>query len=178
MSTTEFLPFPRLATLRLILRQLEERDAPEIFQLRSSEQVNKYIDRNRAETINDALQFIQNINSKIESNEALYWAIVPKNDTKLAGTICLFNIDVAQRKAEIGYELLPEHQGKGIMHEALTSVVAHVFDTMQFSHIEAFTHDQNGSSIKLLQKCEFVQTQRIENAENGGKTFSVWARQR
>jgi [ribosomal protein S5]-alanine N-acetyltransferase len=179
MAIPGFIPFPRLATPRLILRQLEDRDAPEIFQLRSNESVNQYINRPKAETINDAQQFIHNINTKINNNEpVLYWAIVPKNDAKLAGTICLFNFDEKEMQAEIGYELLPDHQGMGIMQEAFASVINYCFDQMQLKRIEAFTHVQNSSSIKLLEKNEFSNTGREEKSAGGQAEFVVWARQR
>lgn len=178
MTIPGFIPFPRLATPRLILRQLEEHDAPEIFLLRSNEAVNQYLGRPRAQTINDAHQFIQNINARIGTSEALYWAIVPKNGTKLAGTICLFNFDDKQNKAEIGYELLPAHQGMGIMQEAFGSVVTYCFDQMQLSCIEAFTHVQNIASIKLLEKNEFNKTDREEKSPEGVTQFVVWSRNR
>jgi [ribosomal protein S5]-alanine N-acetyltransferase len=177
MAIPGFIPFPRLATARLILRQLEERDAPEIFLLRSNETVNQFIDRPRAETINDATQFIQNINARIATTQALYWAIVPKNDTKLAGTICLFNFDEKQNKAEIGYELLPDHQGMGIMYEAFSSVVSYCFEHMQLGSIEAFTHAQNAASIKLLEKNDFSKTGHEEKLADGAK-LEVWSRMR
>jgi [ribosomal protein S5]-alanine N-acetyltransferase len=177
MAISGFIPFPRLATARLILRQLEERDAPEIFLLRSNEMVNQFINRPKAETINDAHQFIQNINARIEKNQALYWAIVPKNDTKLAGTICLFGFDDKENKAEIGYELLPDHQGMGIMQEAFASVVAYCFEHMNLECIEASTHAQNAASIKLLEKNEFNKTGREEKSEEGA-LLVIWARLR
>lgn len=178
MAIPGFIPFPRLATARLILRQLEERDAPEIFLLRSNEMVNQFINRPKAESINDANQFIHNINANIEKNLALYWAIVPKNDTKLAGTICLFNFDDKENKVEIGYELLPDHQGMGIMQEAFASVVAYCFEHMNLERIEAFTHAQNASSIKLLEKNDFTITGREEKSAGSAKELVVWSRLR
>ena len=59
-----FPPFPQLETDRLILRQLSSRDEEEIFSLRSSDIVNKYLNRPKAKSIEDAKNFIEKINFK------------------------------------------------------------------------------------------------------------------
>src|ERR1700739_2910268 len=100
------IPFPILETERLVLRQLDIGDENEIFQLRSDEGVNKFLDRPRANTLDDAKRFIEKIVKGINGNECLYWAITLKNEKKLVGTICLWNFSLENNSAEIGYELL------------------------------------------------------------------------
>src|SRR5437868_13096004 len=119
MLNLNFTPFPNLITERLFLRQLKIEDANEIFTLRSSDEVNRFLDRPKATTIDEARQFINKINDGINKNESVYWAITFKNDSKLIGTICYWNISKENDRAEIGYELQPRYQGKGIMQEAI-----------------------------------------------------------
>ena len=126
-----FSPFPVLSTERLLLRQLQSSDDKEIFALRSDDNINKYLDRPKANTIEDAQAFIQKISNGIVNNESIYWVISLKNETTLAGTIGLWNFDKEKSAAEIGYELLPQYQGKGIMQEAMQKVIAFCFETMQ-----------------------------------------------
>ena len=54
MHKIDFTPFPVLETERYILRQLSLSDDNEIFILRSDKEVNKYLDRPIAKTIEDA----------------------------------------------------------------------------------------------------------------------------
>jgi ribosomal-protein-alanine N-acetyltransferase len=61
----------------------------EIFVHRSDERILKYIDIPKAETIEDARNFIEKINKGIDENEWVYWEITFKNDSQLIGTICL-----------------------------------------------------------------------------------------
>jgi len=89
MNTINFTPFPKLATKRLTLRQLNMEDEKEIFVHRSDERILKYIDIPKAETIEDARNFIEKINKGIDENEWVYWEIIFKNDSQLIGTICL-----------------------------------------------------------------------------------------
>jgi ribosomal-protein-alanine N-acetyltransferase len=89
MNTINFTPFPKLATKHLTLRQLNMEDEKEIFVHRSDERILKYIDIPKAETIEDARNFIEKINKGIDENEWVYWEITFKNDSQLIGTICL-----------------------------------------------------------------------------------------
>ncbi len=122
--------FPTLTTERLTLRQPLESDAQAIFLLRSDTMVNKYLDRPPSETVEDALSFIRKVNENFKNNSGLYWAITQTNDEKLIGTICLFDFSEELKKCEIGYELLPDYQGQGLMNEALKKVIEFTFQTL------------------------------------------------
>ena len=143
--------FPMLITERLTLRQLLESDVEEIFLLRSDTTINKFLDRKPSETLEDALNFIKNI----KNNELLYWAITQKHNGKLIGTICLFDFYDELNKCEIGYELLTDYQGQGIMSEATQKIIEFAVHTLGLKTIDAITHKDNQSSIKLLQKFKF-----------------------
>lgn len=138
-------------------------DENEIFLLRSDEMVNRFLDRPRAVSIEDARQFIHKINTGINNSEGIYWAITSKDNTALMGTICLFNLSVEKETAEIGYELLPAFHGKGIMQQAISKVIDYGFDVMQLKKIEAFTHTDNTGSIKTLEKNKFTRDLSAEN---------------
>ncbi|MDO9372853.1 MAG: GNAT family N-acetyltransferase [Ferruginibacter sp.] len=158
MLNKAFSTFPMLTTERLTLRQLSESDVQEIFLLRSDKTINKFLNRKPSETLDDALSFIKNI----RSNELLYWAVTQTKSEKLVGTICLFDLSDELSKCEIGYELLADHQGKGIMSEALQKVVGFAVDTVGVKTIEAFTHKENHSSTKLLEKLNFKRINIVE----------------
>lgn len=155
MGDRNFKPFPVLKTERLILRQLVSSDANEIFALRSDRNVNKYLNRIPSKSIDDAKTFIQTINENIQRNDSIYWAITLSNTDKLIGTICLFDFSDDNLKAEIGYELLPDFQGKGIMQEAISKVIDFGIQHIGLNSIEAYTHSENQSSTRLLEKFNF-----------------------
>lgn len=155
MITRNFTPFPILTTDRLRLRQLSTTDKQNIFTLRSSPEINKYLDRQPSKTIEDAINFINAINDSIKKNDSLYWAITLTNSKTFVGTICLFDFSEEKNTCEIGYELLTGFQGQGIMKEAAGKVIAYVFETMKLQKIEAFTHIDNQHSTKLLENLGF-----------------------
>ena len=155
MGKKNFKPFPVLKTERLTLRQLVSSDANEIYALRSDVNVNKYLDRKASKSIDDAKIFIQTINENIQRNDSIYWAITLNSTDKLIGTICLFDFSDDNLKAEIGYELLPGFQGKGLMQEATSKVIDFGIQHIGLNSIEANTHFENQSSTRLLEKFNF-----------------------
>jgi len=156
MLRNNFSPFPYLSTDRLTLRKLSLDDAEEIFLLRSSDEVNKYIDRARANDVDEAFAFINKVNIGIANNKWIYWAICLKENPALIGTICLWNLNSAENKAEVGYELLPSFQGKGIAKEALAQVISYGHNILMLNKIEAYTNKENLASTRLLEKFNFV----------------------
>jgi len=155
MLNKSFTPFPILITERLTLRQPVISDEQEIFTLRSDSEINKYLNRKVSHTIEDARDFINKVNDNINKNDSLYWAITLRDKNILVGTICLFCFSDENDQCEIGYELLTNFQGQGIMKEAAEKVIDYAFNTIKVQKIEAFLHRDNQRSIKLLDKFSF-----------------------
>jgi len=155
MENKNHRTLPVLNTERLTLRQLSTNDGKEIFTLRSDIDVNKYLHRQLSITIEDAINFIEKVNMSISKNESFYWAITLTQTKNFVGTVCLFNILENKSSCEIGYELLKNFQGLGIMSEAVSSVIDFAFQTLKIKKIEACTHTLNLSSTKLLTKAGF-----------------------
>jgi ribosomal-protein-alanine N-acetyltransferase len=167
-----FPSFTDLKTERLLLRQLQPQDVEEIFQLRSDKKVNAFLDRAIATSIDDARQFINMIIAAQNNNKSMMWAITLKGNPKLIGTIVYWNIVKEKDEAEVGYELLPQYHGQGIMHEALLKVIEFGFETVGLKSIVADPKAINERSVKLLEKCGFVK--KVE-AEDGYLIYDLRA---
>lgn len=172
MITNIFFPFPILTTDRLILRRLTIRDDKEIFILRSDQRVNQFLDREKTISIDDALRFIQKIDTGINNNELIYWGINLINNASLIGTIGYFNISKDKSNAEIGYELFPDFQGKGLMHEAISKVIEFGFQDMGLQTISGYTNPENENSIKLLERNNFKNLKNLSN--NMDRKFIIY----
>ena len=157
MLDPDFSPFPEIKTGRLLLRKMTRDDAEEIFNLRSSEVVMKYIDRERAKSIKDAEVFIDRISSSIESNNGIIWGItIKENPTKLIGNIGYWRLIKENYRAEVGYMLSPFFWKNGIMKEALLEVIDFGFNKMNLHSIEANINPGNAASAVLLESTGFV----------------------
>lgn len=159
-----FIPFPNLETERLYLRRVDQNDVEEIFALRSNPEIMKYIPRPLVKTTEDALEHIAMMDTKIEIGEGINWAITYKDNPKLIGIIGHYRIKPESYRAEIGYMLLPEYNGKGIISEAVQEVVKYGFNEMKLHSIEAVIAPENFASERVLQKNGFVKEAHfIEN---------------
>ncbi len=148
--------FQTLETNRLQLRKPIEEDAPQIFYLRSNDTVNQYILRAKQKDLKEAVSFINDRNNDIENGKIYYWAITLKGSEELIGSICLWNFSEDKTVSEIGYDLHPDYFQKGIMTEAIQEIINFGFNKLQLKNIEAFTHKENCSSVKLLEKNGFI----------------------
>jgi ribosomal-protein-alanine N-acetyltransferase len=156
MLTINFSPFPNLETERLLLRRVDSNDVREILALRSNPDTMKYIPRPLLKTDEDALEHITMIDSKIDSNEGINWAITLKDNPKLIGIIGHYRIKPENYRAELGYMLLPEYHGKGIISEAVKEAVNYGFNAMKLHSLEAVIDPENYASAKVLEKNGFV----------------------
>ena len=146
----------RFLTDRLILRTLTEFDSFEVLGIRSHPVLNQFLHRHPPKNTFEALDFILNIQRKSANGEIFVLGIALQNKPELIGTICLWNFSGDRKTAELGYELLPEYHGKGIMSEAVTFILNYGFEDFNLSKIEAFTNKNNLNSIQLLQKFNFT----------------------
>ena len=165
MLLLNFSPFPNLETERLLLRRVVATDVKEIFALRSNPETMKYIPRPLLKTDEDALEHIVMIDTKIEANEGINWAITLKDSPKLIGIIGHYRIKLEHYRAEIGYMLLPEFHGKGIVSEALQEAVNYGFNVMKLHSIEAVINPDNKASAKVLEKNKFFKEAHLKEYE-------------
>lgn len=156
MLSPNFTPFPILETERLVLRKVGLTDLNELFFLRSDPTVIKYLDKAPATSLTEVSDFLKKITDLKDSGDAVDWAITLKDDPKLIGTICLWNINKEHYRAEIGYALHLDYHGKGIMQEAVLRVLNYGFRIIGLHSIEATVNPSNIASIKLLEKNNFA----------------------
>jgi len=148
-------PFPEITTDRLHLRALSMGDVNEIYQLRSDPNINKFINRQPATSVDDAVQFIKRIIVAQEKIEAVMWIATLKDDPKLIGSLLFWHIDQERSEIEIGYEFLPAYHGQGYAQEGVSAVIDFGFKEFGIKKIVAILEHGNEKSVKLLDKCQF-----------------------
>jgi ribosomal-protein-alanine N-acetyltransferase len=141
----------------LILRRLTQEDAPEIFYFRSDPVILQYLGREPARDIEEVKPFIDLINTNIDTNESILWGIALKESPgKLIGTICFWQLQKENYRSEIGYLLDPLHWKKGIMKEAINTVLEYGFSVMGLHSVEARLTALNTASAAVLEATGFV----------------------
>ncbi len=149
--------FPTLTTERLVLREIRPDDAPFWLRHFSAPDVVEL-------TTYDAPADLQAAEAEIEryctrlrrEGTGIRWGITLCGSDALVGTLGYYHW-VADRdhRAQIGYDLLAEHRGQGIMTEAMRVVLAYGFKTMTLNRIEASVDSRNQPSMRLLERLGF-----------------------
>jgi ribosomal-protein-alanine N-acetyltransferase len=165
MLEFNFIPFPVIETERLLLRRITNDDVNEVFELRSNAETMKYIPRPLIKNNQEALGHIAMIEDKINTNTGINWGITIKNDPKLLGIIGYYRLQPENYRAEIGYMLLPDFHGKGIIPEAVNQLVKYGFEDLKLHSIEAVIDPENIGSEKVLQKCGFTKEAHLKESE-------------
>ena len=156
MNKQKLSTFPSIETKRMQFRLLKEEDATLLFDLRKNDHVNKYIDRQPPETMDDIVSWIRKTNQNIINKECLYWAMNLKDEPELIGTICLWNFRIKDNCAEVGFELHPAYQSNGYAFEALSALADLSFTELELESLEAYANSENMASRRLLERCGFA----------------------
>ena len=130
-------------------------DYEDLYKIRFHPEVLKHIKRDIVKDKLEMKTFISERLEAVKNNNLCFWGISKINNPKLIGTICLWNFNESKTVAEVGYELHPEFHGKGLMSEAMKTVLNFGFSTLNIKSIEAFTSKHNKSSKSLLNKFGF-----------------------
>ncbi len=150
-----FNQFPVLKSERILYREFKDTDALNLFLLRSNDEVMQHIDRPKMRSVSDAASMIESINDAFKNKQGVSWAIVERTSNTFMGYIGFWRMMQEHCRAEVGYMLLPDFWRKGLMGEALRTVVKFGFNKLNLHSIEANCNPANVGSIKLLEKTGF-----------------------
>ena len=78
----------------------------------------------------------------------------------------MWNFSKDKKQVEVGYDLSPLFQKKGIMSEALKNVIDFGFRDLRLTKIEVFTHKKNESSKNLLETNSFILMAQKKDKKN------------
>ncbi|MBD3224191.1 MAG: GNAT family N-acetyltransferase [Caldithrix sp.] len=148
------LEFPVIQTDRLILRRFTENDTKNVFKGLSHPEVVKYygIRFDRPEAVEEQMQWFADLE---RTGSGIWWAICCADHQTFYGAGGLNDISRVHKKAEIGFWLLKDFWGRGIMREALPLICQYGFRTLGLHRIEAFVETGNLNSKKTLQTIGF-----------------------
>ena len=155
MLTINFNPFPILETNRLILRRPVATDVHEMFAMRSNPVLMRYVPRPLCKNLEDAAAHLSLINSKIDENLGINWAVTLRGNDKMIGLMGIYQLRPEDYRGEIGYMVLGEYSGQGITSEAVRAIVQYGFDGLKLNSVEAIIDPANIASQMVLEKNGF-----------------------
>ena len=146
---------PIITTERVVLRWVSEDDIDSLYEVFSDPQVMRYWATPPYTNREAAVELQREIASGNESGTMLKWGLALRDSNRLIGTTTLFNLNLDNERAEIGYALGRAHWGKGYMNEALQGLLTHAFEVMQLRRLEADVDPRNANSIRTLERLGF-----------------------
>ncbi len=83
------------------------------------------------------------------------WAIEEKKSGRMIGMINYHHRHIPQNRVDVGWLILPELQGKGLMTEAARALLRHLFDDLGVHKVEALIRSSNKPSQALARRLGF-----------------------
>ena len=150
-----FENFPVLESKRIQYKKILVTDAEDIFKIRSSDDVMKYMDTSKMVSRTESIKFIESMDESFKKGNGINWGLIEKFTNNFVGYFGFWRIDSKNCRGEIGYALCPESWGKGYMLETFRTLIKFGFEELNLHSIEANVNPENISSIKLLEKFGF-----------------------
>src|SRR6185369_13989674 len=134
---------PVITTERVVLRWVSENDIDSLYEVFSDPQVMRYWSTAPFTDREAAVNLQHEIAAGNETNTMMKWGLALRDSDRLIGTTTLFNLNLDNGRAELGYAMGRAHWGKGLMNEALQALVSHAFEEMQLRRLEADVDPRN-----------------------------------
>ncbi len=159
---------PTLRTQRLTLRPATPEDIPFIHKLFARRETNLYSGYDDIVTLAEAEKMYETYLKPGFPNH-FRLVIELKETGEPVGTIGLYYYTKENHRAELGYDLLKEHWGVGLMTEAVEEVLRYGFEQLELNRVEATTDAENLASNRVLERTGFTLEGRLRerNIYNG-----------
>lgn len=149
-------PFPELTTARMRLREITHEDADEMFAIHGDLDLMKWFGSDPLADRDAAVALIDRLGAqRLLPDPGVRWGLQRRDHDELIGSCGLMGWQRRNRSCSIGYELAREHQGEGLMHEALTAAIGWGWEHMDLVRIEAQIHPDNQASLQVVEKLGF-----------------------
>ena len=146
---------PLLETPRLRLRATTPEDAPALLRIFGDPEVMRYWSAPPMADLAAAGALLARIERDFRERTHFTWGVAPREGGELIGTCTLFQLELAHRRAEVGFALGRAQWGRGLAGETLARVLRFAFEILDLHRIEADADPDNARSLRLLEKQGF-----------------------
>lgn len=165
--------FPIIETDRLVLRQFKETDLDNVFKGLSHPDIIKYYGISFDSMVATIKQMTWY--ADLEKNgTGIWWAVCLKKDKTFLGAGGINDFNEKHKKAEIGFWLLRDYWGQGIMTEAMPLIENYAFSILGLHRIEGLVESENENCKDPLAKLKFNHEGTLQDCEmKNGKFISL-----
>lgn len=163
----------KLETERLILRELIEDDAEEMYKnWASDDEVSKYVRWSTHKDVEETKEYIKAEQERCKNQGCYNWGIVLKENQELIGAIGAFPSE--GNIYELGYNISKKYWRKGIATEALKRVIKHLINDKGMYRFRCSHAVLNPASGAVMRKAGFIYS-HDDSAEkfDGSEKFDI-----
>ncbi|MCX7032513.1 MAG: GNAT family protein [Arenimonas sp.] len=162
---------PVLESERIRLRPLRMDDAPDVYEMYSDPEITRYWSFSAWTQPAQAEAWLA---ERIGwGPPSVYgWALADRESDRFLGTTALFSLSGPLHRAELGYSLMPTHQGRGLATEAVRTALDFGFDTLGLERMEADVDPRNEASCRLAERLGFQREGLLRNRWRVGGEFA------
>lgn len=160
MTTTEIT----IKTNRLLLRQFVDTDIENVFKGLSHPKIIKHygISFDSLEATKEQMAWFADLE---KAGTGMWFAVCSLDNKTFYGAGGLNSLSKEHKKAEIGFWLLPEFWGQGIMKEAMPLICDYGFHKLGLHRIEGFVEAENTNCKKAMSKLDFRHEGTMKDCE-------------
>ena len=157
-----FSEIPRIEGDRVVLDRVVDADADALRDLNDNPLVQRYLPAYLFEKqFEDAHEAIAQLYGPLfASKESLILAIRAKETGELAGLAEFYGLRDSLHKVSMGYRLRERWWGHGFATETAQLMVTYLYGETDIEIITASTMIENGASAHVLEKADFIRTER------------------
>ena len=147
---------PIIQTERLTLRPCKSVDVVQLREILSDPDVMIYSGLDVNDYMKNAEDELQWFNHLDAGDSGIRWVISLKDHDHYIGDLGFLEIDHGNKRAEVSYKLTQNNWNKGLMTEALKTILKYGFTELGLNKVTAQVHTDNHVSQHLLKKLGFT----------------------
>ncbi len=160
----------RLETERLILRPYRAGDGPAYLEvaLRNREHLARFEADNpirRVRSVEDAEILVREFAADWVSRRAFFFGSWLKEGGAFAAQIYVGLVNWEVPELEIGYFVDRDHEGRGLVAEAVRACLSFVFDYLHANRVTLRCSDQNPRSYRVAERCGFLREGHLRECD-------------
>ena len=145
----------KLETERLILREITENDAEEMYKnWTSDDEVSKYVRWSTHKNVEETKEYIKAEEERCKKIDCYNWGIVLKETKELIGAIGAFPSE--DSRYEIGYNIGKKYWRNGYTTEALKKVIKYLINSEEIYRFRCAHAVLNPASGSVMKKAGFI----------------------
>lgn len=167
------LDYSTIKTERLLLRQFVDSDLDNVYKGLSDPEIIKYygVSYKTLEDTKNQMKFFADLESE---GTGIWWAVCSLDNKTFYGAGGLNSLCKEHKKAEIGFWLLKEFWGQGIMTEVMPIICNYGFDCLGLHRIEGIVESDNLNCKNAMKKLDFNHEGTMKDCEiKNGKFISL-----